>query len=234
MLEVKNLSVNRGIIQVIHNISMKADEGRVIALIGPNGAGKSTLLQTIAGINHPSSGNILFNGNDITQLSAHRRVEMGISYVPEDRKLFPNLRVYENLKLGAYASSAREKVKDTLEYVFNVFPILKERKNQLAGTLSGGEQKMLAIARSLMSRPNILLLDEPSQGLSPLMLKKVGEVLKEIQEVGVTTLLAEQNVHFALQNSAFSYVIESGAITLAGESCSLEKNSYIKEAYLGL
>ncbi|MGD0996155.1 MAG: ABC transporter ATP-binding protein [Candidatus Bathyarchaeia archaeon] len=234
MLEVEKLNVHRGGLQVVWDASIKVDKGEIAVLIGANGAGKSTLLSTVVGLYKPSSGVIRFNGNEINGLAPYRVVDLGISFVPEDRKLFSHMAVRENLILGSYSSRAKAKMKESLEMVYEIFPVLKERKNQLAMTLSGGEQRMLAIARGLMSNPVLLILDEPSQGLSPKLTSEVFKAVEELRNRGLSVLLAEQNVYYALKASDEAYVMETGRITLHGESKELLKNKYVKEAFLGL
>lgn len=234
MLEVEKLNVNRGELQVVWDVSLKVDKGEIAALIGANGAGKSTLLSTVAGLYRPSSGVIRFNGNEINGLAPYRVVDLGISFVPEDRKIFSHMTVRENLKLGSYSSRAKAKMKENLERVYEVFPVLKERKNQMTMTLSGGEQRMLAIARGLMSDPVLLILDEPSQGLSPKLTIEVFKAVEELGNRGLSILLAEQNVYYALKVADEAYVMETGRITLHGEGEELSKNKYVKEAFLGL
>jgi branched-chain amino acid transport system ATP-binding protein len=234
MLEVRELNVMRGRLQVIWDASIDVKDGEIVALIGSNGAGKTTLLSAIAGLLKPVSGTILFQGKKISGLPPYRIVDLGISFVPEDRKLFANCSVRENLLLGAYGSRAKGRTKEMLETVCQVFPILKERENQLASTLSGGEQRMLAIARSLMSNPELLLVDEPSQGLSPKMTAEVFKTLEKLRERGISILLAEQNIYYALKMADRAYVMEVGKVTLEGKSSDLLTNGYVREAFLGL
>jgi len=234
MLEVKGLNVMRGRLQVIWDASIAVKGDEIVALIGSNGAGKSTLMSTIVGLLKPSSGTILFRDKEITGLPPYKIVDLGISFVPEDRKLFANCSVRENLILGAYGSRAKGRTKAMLETVYQIFPRLKERENQLASTLSGGEQRMLAIARSLMSNPELLLVDEPSQGLSPKMAADVFKTLGGLRERGLSILLAEQNIYHALKLADRAYVMEVGKVTLEGKSSDLLMNSYVKEAFLGL
>ena len=234
MLEVKGLNVMRGRLQVIWDASIAVKDDEIVALIGSNGAGKSTLMSTIVGLLKPSSGTILFRDKEITGLPPYKIVDLGISFVPEDRKLFANCSVRENLILGAYGSRAKGRTKAMLETVYQIFPRLKERENQLANTLSGGEQRMLAIARSLMSNPALLLVDEPSQGLSPKMAADVFKTLGGLRERGLSILLAEQNIYHALKLADRAYVMEVGKVTLEGKSSDLLMNSYVKEAFLGL
>lgn len=234
MLEVRNLNVIRGNLQVLWNVSIEVENEEVVALIGSNGAGKTTLLSTIVGLLKPLSGKIFFQKKEITGLPPYKSVNLGIAFVPEDRKLFTSCTVNENLRLGAYSSRAKANMKTMLEIVYQVFPLLKERVNQLSVTLSGGEQRMLAIARALMSNPKLLILDEPSQGLSPKASMDVFKALGKLKEYRISILLAEQNVHYALTFTDRSYVMETGRITLEGESSTLLGNSYVKEAFLGL
>jgi branched-chain amino acid transport system ATP-binding protein len=234
MLEVEELNVHRGGLQVVWNASIKVGKGEIAVLIGANGAGKSTLLGTVVGLYKPASGVIRFNGNEINGLAPYRVVDLGISFVPEDRKLFSHMAVRENLILGSYSSRAKAKMKESIEMVYEIFPVLKERKNQLAMTLSGGEQRMLAIARGLMSNPVLLILDEPSQGLSPKLTAEVFKTVEELRNRGLSVLLAEQNVYYALKAADEAYVMETGRITLHGEGEELLKNKYVKEAFLGL
>jgi len=234
MLEVDNINVFYGDLQALWNLSFRVEKGEVAVIAGPNGAGKTTTLKTISGLLHPKSGSISFLGQRIDRVPPHRIVEMGISHVPEGRRLFPNMTVMENLKVGAYTPKAWEKRDDTLEWVFQLFPKLKERKDQLAGTLSGGEQQMLAIGRGLMSRPKLLMLDEPSQGLAPKLVLLTFNMIRNINEEGVTILLVEQNVRRALELADRGYIIETGRVSLEGEGEKLLKSKYVKKAYLGL
>lgn len=234
MLEVENISVFYGDVQVLWDVSFKVEDGQIIAIIGPNGAGKTTTLKTISGLLPPRSGSIKFLGERINGVPPYQIVEAGISQVPEGRRLFPYMTVLENLKLGAYTRGAREKMDETLEWVYDLFPTLKERKNQLAGTLSGGEQQMLAVARGLMSRPKLLMFDEPSLGLAPKLVLKVFEAINQIKQMGVTMLLVEQNVHHALKLANYAYVLETGRIFLHGKGNDLVNNEYVKRAYLGM
>jgi branched-chain amino acid transport system ATP-binding protein len=234
MLEVQKLDVHRGELQVVWHVSIKVEKGEIVVLIGANGAGKSTLLSTIAGLYRPSSGVIRFNGNEINGLAPYRVVDSGISFVPEDRKLFSHMTVRENLVVGSYSSRAKAKIKENFETVYEIFPVLKERENQLVMTLSGGEQRMLAIARGLMSNPVLLILDEPSQGLSPKLIIEVFKAVEELRTRGLSILLAEQNVYSASECADKAYVMETGRITLHGECEELLKNKHVKEAFLGL
>lgn len=218
MLEINDIVVNYGMINAIKGISFSVEKGEVIALIGANGAGKTTTLHTISGLLRPKSGNITFNGVDITKVPAHKIVSMGIAHVPEGRRVFSQLSVMENLKMGAYTRSSQAEKDETLEVVFNRFPRLKERMNQAAGTLSGGEQQMLAMGRALMSKPQIVLMDEPSMGLSPLLVSEVFNIIESISKSGTTVLLVEQNAKKALSIADRAYVLETGNIVLSGKA----------------
>lgn len=233
MLEIKDLEVYYGMIQAIKGVSFEVNEGEVIALIGANGAGKTTILHTITGLLEPKKGTVIFNGNDITKVPAHKIVSMGMAHVPEGRRVFANLTVYQNLKMGAYTRKDKQEIEETLETVYKRFPRLEERHNQLAGTLSGGEQQMLAMGRALMSHPRILLMDEPSMGLSPIFVNEIFDIIKEVSASGTTVLLVEQNAKKALSISDRGYVLETGNIVLEGKSKDLLNNDSIKKAYLG-
>ncbi len=233
-LKVEDLNVSYGDVQVIWGISFEVEKGEIVALLGANGAGKTTTLKTISGLIRPRRGSILFKEADLTKLEPHQIVEMGIAHIPEGRQLFPRLTVLENLKAAAYTKRARDHFYDSLDIVYNLFPILKERKDQLAGTLSGGEQQMLAIARGLMLRPELLMLDEPSLGLAPKLVIEVLRLVKRLREEGYTILLVEQNVHQALKISDRAYVLETGRIVKSGEPKKLLEDEEIKRAYLGL
>lgn len=233
MLEVNKINVFYGDLQVLWDISFKVAKGEIVALVGPNGSGKTTLCKTIIGALTPKNGSISFLGRRIDGLTPSEIVRMGIAIVPEGRRLFGHMSVKENLELGAYIKEARRKVKDTLEWIFNLFPILRERKNQLASSLSGGEQQMLAIARALMSRPKFLILDEPSLGLAPKMVLKIYDLIKNIYAEGMTILLVEQYVMKALGISNRAIVLENGRIILEGPSEELLRSKEIKKAYLG-
>lgn len=233
MLTVRNLSVSYGSIRVLWDVSLNVSKGEIVSLIGSNGAGKSTTLKTIAGLLNPISGEIEFEGIKINRQPPNKRVELGIAYAPEGRKIFSTLTTLENLELGAYTKRAREKFHDTIEWVYQLFPVLKERANQIAGSLSGGEQQMLAIGRALMSRPKLLMLDEPSLGLAPTVVKTLVKVIENLNKEGVTILLVEQNVHYSLRVSHRAYVIEKGNIIMHGPSHELLMNPSIKESYLG-
>jgi branched-chain amino acid transport system ATP-binding protein len=234
MLEIKNLHVSYGAINALHGISLSVKAGSIVTLIGANGAGKTTTLKTISGLLKPKSGEIFYEGKNIAGLPPHQIVALGLSHVPEGRMIFANLTVLENLQLGAYLQKDKKIVRQELAHVFNLFPRLKEREKQIAGTLSGGEQQMLAIGRALMSRPKLLLLDEPSLGIAPLLVKTIFEKIVEInREQGLTILLVEQNANLALEVSSSGYVLETGKITLQGDSPSLRQNPQVKSAYLG-
>lgn len=233
MLEVKNLKVHYGVIQAIKGISFEVNEGEVIALIGANGAGKTTTLQTITGMLKPSEGEILFEGQDIVKVPGHKIVSMGMAHVPEGRRVFAELSVYENLKLGAYTRKDKNEIAESLAKVYKSFPRLEERKNQLAGTLSGGEQQMLAMGRALMSKPKIILMDEPSMGLSPIFVEEIFHIIREISASGTTVLLVEQNAKKALAIADRAYVLETGNITMSGNATELLNDTSVKKAYLG-
>jgi branched-chain amino acid transport system ATP-binding protein len=234
LLEVENLNVYYEAIHALQGISFHLEEGEIVTLIGANGAGKSTSLRTISGLLHPRIGSVRFKGQDITSLSAERIVELGISQVPEGRKIFAPLTVRENLLMGAYARSDAQAIQKSMDRVFVSFPRLKERINQLGGTLSGGEQQMLATARGLMSSPTLLLLDEPSMGLSPILVEEIFRVIREINQQGTSILLVEQNAHMALSVAHRVYVLETGRIVLSGSAREMAENPQVKEAYLGV
>ena len=233
MLEVTNLEVYYGVIQAIKGISFEVNEGEVIALIGANGAGKTTTLQTITGMLKPEKGEVIFNGVDISKIPGHKIVPMGMAHVPEGRRVFAQLSVYENLKMGAYTRKDKNEIEESLKMVYKRFPRLEERKNQLAGTLSGGEQQMLAMGRALMSKPKIILMDEPSMGLSPIFVEEIFNIIKEISAGGTTVLLVEQNAKKALSIANRAYVLETGNIVLSGDAHEMMNNEQIKKAYLG-
>jgi branched-chain amino acid transport system ATP-binding protein len=234
LLSVEGASICYDRIQAVWEASFAVREGSITALVGSNGAGKSAMMKGIAGTLPLASGKILFQNQALEELSSHRRVEIGISLIPEGRKVFPQLTVQENLEIGAYNRRARPTLRETLKEMYQIFPILEMRKGQMAGNLSGGEQQMLAIGRGLMSRPNLLMLDEPSLGLAPVMVKHLFEVIQRINSEGVTILLVEQNVLETLSLAHMAYVLETGRITLQGEGKDLLGNPYIKKAYLGL
>lgn len=233
MLEIKDLEVYYGVIQAIKGVSFEVNEGEVIALIGANGAGKTTILHTITGLLEARKGSVTFDGKDITKTPAHKIVSMGMAHVPEGRRVFANLSVLQNLKMGAYTRKDKNEIESTLQTVYKRFPRLEERQNQLAGTLSGGEQQMLAMGRALMSHPRILLMDEPSMGLSPIFVNEIFDIIQKVSASGTTVLLVEQNAKKALSISNRAYVLETGNIVLEGKAEELLNNDSIKKAYLG-
>lgn len=233
MLKVENINVYYGAIHALKGISVDVTEGQIVTLIGANGAGKSTILRTISGLLKPKSGSIVFEGNNIAGMQAQNIVKMGISQVPEGRRVFANMTVMENLELGAFVRKDKKGIQEDLENVFSKFPRLAERRTQLSGTLSGGEQQMLAMGRALMSRPRLLLLDEPSMGLAPLLVKEIFSIIQEINAGGTTVLLVEQNAHMALSIAHKAYVLETGRITLSGDAKELAASEEIRKAYLG-
>ena len=233
MLEVKNLSVHYGMIQAVRNVDFTVNEGEIVSLIGANGAGKSTILKTLSGLIHPSEGEIVYLGENIASTSAKKIVEKGLVQVPEGRHVFPGLTVKENLELGAFLRKDKEEIQKDMEAVFERFPILKERKDQDAQTLSGGEQQMLAMGRALMSRPKLLLLDEPSMGFAPIFIREIFKIIQEIQKTGTTVLLIEQNAKMALSISNRAYVLETGSVVLSGTGQELLESDEIQKAYLG-
>jgi branched-chain amino acid transport system ATP-binding protein len=231
---VSNLNSFYGEVQVLFDISFRVKEREIISVVGSNAAGKTTIIKTISGMNPAESGKIEFLGKDITNFPPSQIVEMGIVQIPEGRQLFPGMTVQENLEMGAFTKEAGKKMQESMEKVFSTFPILQERKSQVAGTLSGGEQQMLAIARGLMSLPKLLMFDEPSLGLGPILVKKMFETVKEINATGTTVLMVEQNVYHALSLSNEGYILENGRIVLQGPGGELLKNSKIRQAYLGI
>lgn len=233
MLEVKDLEVYYGAIHAVKGISLRVEDGQIVTLIGSNGAGKSTTLHTISGLIKPRSGNILFDGTDITGTPAHKIVASGLVQVPEGRHVFANMSVMENLDMGAYLRKDKDGIEKDKKKVFELFPRFFERKNQLSGTLSGGEQQMLAMGRALMERPRVLLLDEPSMGLAPLLVKEIFSIIKTINEEGTTVLLVEQNANMALSIADYAYVLETGRITLSGPAADLSASEAVRKAYLG-
>ncbi len=233
MLEVKDLEVYYGAIHAVKGISLRVEDGQIVTLIGSNGAGKSTTLHTISGLIKPRSGNILFDGTDITGTPAHKIVASGLVQVPEGRHVFANMSVMENLDMGAYLRKDKDGIEKDKKKVFELFPRLFERKNQFSGTLSGGEQQMLAMGRALMERPRVLLLDEPSMGLAPLLVKEIFSIIKTINEEGTTVLLVEQNANMALSIADYAYVLETGRITLSGPAADLSASEAVRKAYLG-
>ena len=233
MLEVKDLQVYYGMIQAIKGISFEVNQGEVIALIGANGAGKTTILHTVTGLIAPKAGSIVFEGQDISKIPAHKIVSMGMAHVPEGRRVFAQLSVYDNLKMGAYTRTDKNEIEESLEMIYKRFPRLEERKNQMAGTLSGGEQQMLAMGRALMSKPKIILMDEPSMGLSPIFVNEIFDIIQEVSASGTTVLLVEQNAKKALSIADRAYVLETGNIALEGDAKVLMNDDSIKKAYLG-
>ncbi len=234
MLELKNLTVRYGSIVALQEVSLQVEKGAIVTLIGANGAGKSTTLRTISGLLKPDQGSILYEGEEIGGQPAHKIVARGLSHVPEGRMIFANLSVHENLLMGAYLRKDRAKLSTEFDYIFAMFPRLKERSRQVAGTLSGGEQQMLAIGRALMSKPRCLMLDEPSLGIAPILVKTIFEKIREInQSLGITVLLVEQNANLALEVSHYGYVLETGRIILHDKSSALRTNEKVKSAYLG-
>ncbi len=231
LLEIKDLSVNFGGIKAVSNADISVEEGKIVTLIGANGAGKSTTLRSVSGIVKPSKGDIIFNGESILGLSPDKIVKKGITMVPEGRKIFPNLTVLENIKIGAYLR--KDDLKPDIEYVYSLFPRLKERNWQMAGTLSGGEQQMLAVGRALMSRPRLIMMDEPSLGLAPLVVQDIFSIIRTINSQGITVLLIEQNANMALKTADYAYVMETGHITIQGTGKELLEDNRVKEAYLG-
>lgn len=234
MLEVENLNCFYGNVQVLWDVSLKVEQAEIVALLGANGAGKTTLLNAIAGLIKPASGHISFMGQVLDGISSDKLLEMGIAYLPEGGRLFPEMSILENLEMGAYPLSRWKSRKDALERVFVMFPKLKERRKQLACTLSGGEKQMLAMARGLMSRPKMFLLDELSYGLAPIMVTEVFKIVKMLKEQGITILLVEQNVRQSMEIADRAYVLENGRVAMEGACCSLLEDDYVKKAYLGL
>lgn len=233
MLEVKDLQVFYGMIQAIKGISFEVNEGETVALIGANGAGKTTTLHTITGLLSPKKGSVVFEGKEITKVPAHKIVSLGMAHVPEGRRVFAQLSVYQNLKMGAYTRKDKAEIDEMLETVYKRFPRLKERQNQMAGTLSGGEQQMLAMGRALMSKPKIVLLDEPSMGLSPILVNEIFDIIQSLNKAGTTVLLVEQNAKKALSIADRAYVLETGRIVKSGKASDLLNDDSIKKAYLG-
>lgn len=233
ILEVKNLEVYYGVIKALKGISFEVKEGEIVALIGANGAGKTTTLHTITGLLKAASGTIAFDGHDITKTRGDKIVSMGMAHVPEGRRVFADLSVYQNLKLGAYTRRDKNEIEETLKVIYSRFPRLLERKNQPAGTLSGGEQQMLAMGRALMSHPKVIVLDEPSMGLSPIYVNEIFDIIQEVNKSGTTVLLVEQNAKKALSIADRAYVLETGAIALSGDAQTLMNDDSVKKAYLG-
>lgn len=233
MLEIRDLTVNYGRVRALDRLSLTVREGEIVALVGANGAGKSTLLKAISGLVRPAGGGIVFLGRKIDGLSAHEIVKAGIAHVPEGRRVFPDLTVRENLILGAFTRNDRE-VEADIERIYGYFPVLGERRSQLAGTLSGGEQQMLAIGRGLMSRPKLMMLDEPMLGLAPVMVDRVADIVRQLHELGIAVLLAEQNTNVALSVAHRGYVVETGRVTAEGDAADLANDPAVREAYLGV
>ena len=233
MLQVENLSVKYGVIEALHQVSLHVNQGEIVTLIGSNGAGKTTTLGALSGLLRPSGGRVTFRERDLLAIAPHERVPFGLVQVPEGRRIFGTMTVAENLDLGAYARKERNSLPRELDEIYALFPRLAERRQQVAGTMSGGEQQMLAVGRALMSRPQLLLLDEPSLGLAPLLVKEIFNVVKRIREQGVTVLLVEQKAHLALQIADRAYVLETGHLTLEGDAKTLARDPRIKAAYLG-
>lgn len=234
MLSIQGMDVFYGPIQALWGVSLEVGEGEIVTLVGSNGAGKTTTLKTVMGVLKSASGRMFLDGADISRTPVHQIVEMGITLVPEGRGIFPEMSVQENLDLGAYPQRARSKMADSLQWVYRLFPIIKERRRQTAGTLSGGEQQMLAIGRALMSRPSLLMLDEPSLGLSPLLTLEIFKLISDIRKEGVTVLLVEQNVYQALKVSDRAYVLETGKVAMHGKSADLLGHEDLKRSYLGV
>ena len=233
MLEIKDLFVSYGMMEVLHGISLKVEDRELVSVIGPNGAGKSTLIKTVMGLLKPTSGQILYNSQDITHLPAHKRAGLGIGYVPEGRRVFAKLTVEENLRMGAYELKDKKKIAENMARVYEIFPRLGERKNQLASTMSGGEQQMLAISRALMLSPRMLLIDEVSMGLMPIMVNTCFDVIKKLNDQGITILVVEQNANKALKVADRGYVLETGDIVLSDTAENLRKDDTVQRAYLG-
>lgn len=233
MLTVKDLNVSYGAIHAIHGVSLEVRDGEIVSLIGANGAGKTTILHTITGLKKASSGVIDYNGNDLTKIQPSNIITLGMAHVPEGRHIFPTMTVLENLEMGAYIRDDKDGIQKSIQDVFRRFPRLKERSRQLAGTLSGGEQQMLAVGRALMSNPSIILMDEPSMGLSPLLVKEIFKIIQEVHKQGITVLLVEQNAKMALSIADRAYVLETGDITISGDAKELLNDPRVKKAYLG-
>lgn len=232
LLSVENIEVYYGVIKALKGISFEVNEGEIVALIGANGAGKTTTLHTITGLLRPKTGKIIYEGKEISKIPAHKIVSMGMAHVPEGRRIFSELTVYDNIRLGAYTRKDKDEIEESIQNVYKKFPRLEERKKQIAGTLSGGEQQMLAMGRALMSKPKIILMDEPSMGLSPLLVNEIFDIIKEINKSGTTVLLVEQNAKKALSIANKAYVLETGTISLSGDAKELMNNEAVKKAYL--
>ena len=233
MLAVKDLNVSYGAIHAIHDVNLEVHDGEIVSLIGANGAGKTTILHTITGLKKATSGTVEYNGQNLLQIVPSEIITTGVAHVPEGRHIFPTMTVLENLEMGAYIRNDKEGIQESIQEVFQRFPRLKERSRQLAGTLSGGEQQMLAVGRALMSKPSIILMDEPSMGLSPLLVKEIFSIIKEVHSQGMTVLLVEQNAKMALAISNRAYVLETGHITISGDAGELMNDPRVKKAYLG-
>ncbi|MBS7626141.1 ABC transporter ATP-binding protein [Candidatus Bathyarchaeota archaeon] len=233
MLEVKNVSCAYGMVRVLWDVSFKAEEGEVTVIIGPNGAGKSTLVNLIVGVNKPAGGSVYFRGERIDGLPTYDIVRRGVSLIPEGRKIFPKMSVHENLLLGAYTLKDKEQVRRALEYVYEIFPVLREKSRVYAETMSGGEQQMLVIARGLMSKPRLLMLDEPTLGLAPILVEKMFDAIEQIKDMGMTILLVEQNIQESLEIGDRCYILEEGRIVRSGRCRELLSDDYVKEVYLG-
>ena len=234
MLEVNDLRVRYGTVEAVKGVSFRVSERAIVSLIGANGAGKTTSLRALTGLVKPSGGEVRFEGTSLIGLAPHQIIRLGIAHVPEGRRLFPKMTVLENLRMGAYLRTSKPEVASTLEMIYQHFPILKERGRQLAGSLSGGEQQMLAIARALMNRPRLLLLDEPSMGLSPIMTAEIGKIIRQINALGVSIILVEQNAMLALTLARYGYVLETGSLVMQGQAQELLQNEGVKKAYLGM
>jgi len=234
MLSLQNIAIRYNKVPAVNDISIEVEAGEIVALVGGNGAGKSSALRAVAGLNPVAAGKVVFNSADITQVPAHQRTALGLSLVPEGRRLFPKLSVEKNLRLGAFTRHDAAEIQDSLDYAFTLFPILKERRQQVAGTLSGGEQQMLAIGRGLMAKPRLLLLDEPSWGIAPKLVTKILDTIQQVNASGITILLVEQNVKRALEIANRGYVLQTGRIVLAGSGRELLDNPEIQKAYLGI
>lgn len=234
MLELKDVNVSYGAIHAIHDVSLTVNDGEIVSLIGANGAGKTTILHTITGLKKASGGSIIYNGNDLMKVEPSKIITLGMAHVPEGRHIFPSMTVAENLEMGAYIRNDKNEIAETLKNVYDKFPRLFERRKQLAGTLSGGEQQMLAVGRAMMSRPDIILMDEPSMGLSPLLVKEIFKIIQEVHAAGITVLLVEQNARMALSIADRAYVLETGRIAMSGDAKELLNDSKVKKAYLGL
>jgi branched-chain amino acid transport system ATP-binding protein len=234
MLTVKNLQVQYGAFRALHGVSLSVAEGQVVSIVGANGAGKTTLINTISGLLRPTAGEITFEDRDLTRLESHTIAAQGIAQVPEGRKLFPEMTVYENLLMGSYSNRAKQYRKESLEMVFHLFPRLEQRTKQLARTLSGGEQQMLAVGRAVMSKPRLMMFDEPSLGLAPMLVQSIFQTITQLKETGMTILLVEQNVRQSLQISDYAYVLETGQVVLEGGGQAVLENEHTRKAYLGI